>query len=75
MDQDREIALLNRLRGGQTQAEFADTWGISRAMISRLLSGERRAGRGLVIALIAAYPDYSSEITAAFLAKEEEVMS
>lgn len=64
------IDLLRELQGRETQTQFARRLGIDQPELSKLLRGERRAARRLIVGLLRAFPERRDEIVAAVTAEE-----
>ena len=62
--------LLVDCQAKRSQGEFATLLGISQAHLSRLLSGERKAGKIVVQALLSLFPGRRDEILALFFESE-----
>lgn len=59
------IDLLRELQGDETQVQFARRLGIDQPELSKLLRGERRPARRLILGLLRAFPKRRAEIVAA----------
>jgi transcriptional regulator with XRE-family HTH domain len=63
------IDLLRDLMGDDTQVQFARRVGIDQPELSKLLRGERRPARRLIVGLLRAFPDRKDDIVAALTAE------
>ena len=62
--------LLDTCRGEHSKRELARSLGISERMVTSLYSGERKAGRRVIEALLRRFPERRAEIVEAFFASE-----
>ena len=64
--------LIRQLMGDMSQGDFAARVGVSEAMISYMLSGQRDPGLVTVRGLIRAFPEKRQQIAETFLADHRE---
>ena len=64
-------ALIRELQGADTLTAFALRVGVSDSALGAVLLGERRMGRKLITALVAAYPERGEELTSLFLRQSD----
>jgi hypothetical protein len=64
--------IVRELQGDESQVRFSARVGIEQSELSRFLRGGRRAGRGMIIGLLRAFPERQLEIIAALMAEGGE---
>lgn len=69
------IDLLRDLMGDESQVRFARRLGVDQPELSKLLRGERRPARRVIVGLLRAFPERRDEIVAALTAESPGVPS
>ncbi len=67
-----KLEFLRQCQGTLSQTAFAEALGISQAHLSRIISGKRGPGRGVIAALLRLFPERHDEIMGLFLLSDDD---